>query len=56
MEEVHCGARSRLVLSLSMKTTYDPRPAPLGWFGRLAETGVALILEFLLEVLPRPRR
>jgi hypothetical protein len=39
-----------------MKTTYDPHPTPLGWFGRLVETGVALILEFLLAVLPRSRR
>jgi hypothetical protein len=39
-----------------MKTTYDPRPAPLGWLGRLVETSVALLLDFLLAVLPGLRR
>jgi hypothetical protein len=39
-----------------MKTTYDPRPAPLGWLGRLTEAVAALLLDFLLTVLPRLRR
>jgi hypothetical protein len=39
-----------------MKTTYDPRPAPLGWFGRLAETIAALVLQLLLAAFPRLRR
>jgi hypothetical protein len=39
-----------------MKTTYDPRPAPLGRFGRIAETTLALLLELLLAAFPRLRR
>jgi hypothetical protein len=39
-----------------MKTTYDPRPAPLGWFGRLAEIIAALALQLLLAAFPRLRR
>jgi hypothetical protein len=39
-----------------MKTTYDPRPAPLGWFGRIAETTLAVVLEVLLAAFRRLRR
>jgi len=37
-----------------MKTTYDPRPAKLGWLGLLAERICAFLLE-LLAALPRSR-
>jgi hypothetical protein len=39
-----------------MKTTYDPRPAPLSRLGRLAEATAALLHDLLLTVLPRLRR
>jgi hypothetical protein len=39
-----------------MKTTFDPQPTPLGRLGQLAETTAALLLNFLLAVVPRLRR
>jgi len=47
---------TRACYRAGMKTTYDPRPAPLGWFARFAEATVALLLDFLLAVFPRLRR
>jgi hypothetical protein len=38
-----------------MKTTYDPRPRPLGRLGNLAERTAAHLLKLLLAVLPRTR-
>jgi len=39
-----------------MKTTYDPRPAPLGWLARLVQRAVEFALVALLAaLLPRSR-
>jgi hypothetical protein len=38
-----------------MKTTYDPRPEPLGLLARLAETAVEAVLVFLDGLLARLR-
>jgi hypothetical protein len=38
-----------------MKITYDPRPAPLGWLGRLGEAALAYLVQVLTVLLPRWR-
>jgi len=54
-EQVHRFARSRLLVSAAMKTTYDPPPPPMGLFGRLAESVAALLLRAAAILLPRHR-
>jgi len=54
-EQLHRCPRPRLLVSASMKITYDPPPPPPGLLSRILETLAAMALAGLAVLLPRWR-